>query len=74
VNAQRFTYIFTEDPDPHATPTRFSLVRIDKETGKETGRLHFKDRRPSFQLDPATGVIVAFEDDAFYAMRFGPVP
>jgi hypothetical protein len=50
-----------------------SLVRIDKETGKETGRLWFTDRSPSMRLDPATGVAVVFEDNAFFAMRFAPV-
>ena len=51
----------------------FSLVRIDRETGKETGRLWFTDRSPSFRLDPATGVAVVFEDNAFFALRFSPV-
>jgi len=71
VDADRFTHIFTEDPDPDAKPTRFSLVRIDKETGKETGRLWFADRSPSFRLDPATGVAVVFKDDSLFAVRFG---
>jgi outer membrane protein assembly factor BamB len=71
VDAERFTYIFTEDPEPDAKPTRFSLVRIDKETGKQTGRLWFADRSPSFRLDPATGIAVVFEDDALFAVRFG---
>jgi outer membrane protein assembly factor BamB len=73
VNAERFSHIFTEAADSDAKPTRFSLVRIDKETGKETGRLWFTDRSPSFRLDPATGVAVVFEDNAFFAMRFTPV-
>jgi hypothetical protein len=73
VNAERFSHIFTEAADSDAKPTRFSLVRIDKETGKETGRLWFTDRSPSFRLDPATGVAVVFEDNAFFALRFSPV-
>jgi sugar lactone lactonase YvrE len=73
VDAERFTHIFTEDPDPNAKPTRFSLVRIDKETGKKTGRLWFTDRSPSFRLDRATGVAVVFENDALFAVRFSPV-
>ena len=71
VDADRFMHIFTEDPGSDAKPTRFSLVRIDKETGKQTGRLWFTDRSPSFRLDPATGVAVVFKDDALFAVRFG---
>ena len=73
VNAERFTYVFTENPQSTATSPRFSLVRIDKETGRETGRLRFADRSPSFLVDPATGIVVVLEDDALFAMRFPDV-
>jgi hypothetical protein len=69
-DAERFTFIFTEAPG--ADRQRFALVRIDKETGLETGRLWFADRSPLFRLDPATGIAVVVENDTLVAMRFEP--
>ena len=73
VNAERFTYLFTENSETASTSPRFSLVRIDKETGRETGRLPFAVRSPSFQVDPATGIVVVLDNNALFAMRF-PTP
>ena len=73
VDAEHLTYVFTEDDNPDAKPTKFRLARIDKETGKEVARLHFTDRAPSYRLDPATGLVVVFDDGALFGMRF-PAP
>jgi outer membrane protein assembly factor BamB len=67
VDAKRFTYIFTEVPDAQ---TKFALVRIDKETGRETGRLWLAERSPSFRVDPATGVVVVIENGTLSGARF----
>jgi hypothetical protein len=70
IDAERFTYIFTEAPGGDGQ--RFALVRIDKESGLETGRLWFADRSPLFRLDPVTGIAVVVENDTLVAMRFEP--
>jgi outer membrane protein assembly factor BamB len=70
IDARRFTYVFTESPGQGST--KFALVRIDKETGKETGRLWFAERSPSYRLDPASGIAVVIEDDGLFAIRFPP--
>lgn len=69
-NAARFTYVFTEERGGHEP--RFALVRIDKETGEDTGRLRFRDRSPGFGLDPASGIVVAEHDGVLAAFRFPP--
>ena len=72
VDAERFMFIFTEADAANVSAPKFSLVRIDKETGKETGRLLFTDRSPRFELDPATGIAVVLKDNALLARRFAP--
>ena len=74
VDAEHLTYIFTEDSDPNAKPTKFRLARVDKETGKENARLYFTDRAPSYRLDPASGLVVVFDDGTLFAMRFPKSP
>ena len=70
-SAERFMYVLTEEPG--TDPGRFALVRLDKASGKDTGRLKFADRSPTFRLDPASGVVVAVDDAGLYGLRFTPV-
>jgi outer membrane protein assembly factor BamB len=72
-NVERFIYMFTEQPDSKGQ-TGFSLVRLDKRDGKETGRLWSKDRKPDFSVDPfASRVFVKTGDSEITAYAFGPV-
>lgn len=67
-DAERYMYVFTEDAG--TARDRFALVRLDKDTGKDTGRVKFTDRSPLFRLDPATGVVVAADETRLYGLRF----
>lgn len=53
----RFAYVFTEEAGAH--PDRFALVRLDRTTAADTGRLKFTDRSPSLIVEPATGLVIA---------------
>jgi hypothetical protein len=61
-NARRYAYIFTSAPDATGHEG-FSLVRIDKSTGQEAGRLWIDDRSPKFRLDAITGTVYLLRDD-----------
>jgi outer membrane protein assembly factor BamB len=62
VNARNFAYIFTGEPD-NAGRKGFSLVRVDKRTGVETGRLWMDNRSPDFRLDAISGTAYVVRDD-----------
>ena len=49
--------MFTEEAGAHAD--RFALVRLDRTTAADTGRLKFTDRSPSFIVEAATGLVIA---------------
>jgi outer membrane protein assembly factor BamB len=66
----RFSYIFTEEPGTH--PGRFALVRVDKNTGKDTGRLKFTDRSPTLRVEPLSGIVIVAGEDALHARTFPP--
>ena len=67
-DADQHRYVFTEEPG--TAPARFALVRLDKSTGKDIGRVKFTDRSPLFRLDPATGFVVAADEARLYGLRF----
>ena len=69
-NARRYMYMFTEEPG--GEEARFALVRIDKFTGKDTGRIRFNERAPSFRLDWPTGAVVVEHDGTLAGYRFPP--
>lgn len=56
VNATEFAFIFTSAPDSSGR-RGFSLVRVRKADGRETGRIWVTDRKPEFVLDPATNTV-----------------
>ena len=68
VHAGRFAYVFTESPGQG--PTKFALVRVDKSTGQESGRVWLADRTSKYLLEPVTGVAVVLEDNSLSAVRF----
>ena len=69
-NTERFYYIYFEDRDGDDAH-RFGLVRIDKTTGDETGRLWINQRNPEYLLGPATRSLFYKESDTVIrAVRF----
>jgi hypothetical protein len=65
--------MFTEQPDSTGQ-TGFSLVRLDKRDGRETGRFWSKDRKPNFSIDPfASRLFVKTDDAEIAAYAFAPV-
>jgi outer membrane protein assembly factor BamB len=68
-DADRYRYLFTEAPDA-AGREGFSVVRVDKETGKETGRIWTEDRHPDYVVEPITGTVVMAADRKLTAHRF----
>ena len=71
-SARRYMYVFTEEPGSESA--RFALVRLDKDTGKDTGRLRFNERAPSFRLDWPTGFVVVEHEGVLAGYRFPPQP
>jgi len=71
-SARRYMYMFTEEPG--GEDARFALVRVDKDTGKDTGRIKFNERAPSFRLDWPTGLIVVEHEGMLAGYRFPPTP
>jgi hypothetical protein len=53
--ASRYAYIYTDEPDGERTG--FSLVQIDKASGRPTGRVWLDERRPEYIIDPFTGIV-----------------
>lgn len=68
VDADKYIYVLTEEDG--SAPDRFALVRIDKSTGKDTGRIKFTDRSPTFQLDPVSGIVLYLDKDVLTAFKF----
>ncbi len=61
-DTERFYYIYFEDRDGDEAH-RFGLVRIDKATGDEMGRLWINERDPAYVLDPETQSVFYQEGD-----------
>jgi hypothetical protein len=70
VEAANYAYVYTKAPD--ATGRRgFSLVKLDKRSGEEAGRVWIDERRPEYVIDPVAGIVFVKEDDkVIYAARF----
>lgn len=71
-NADQYLYVFTEESGSRAD--RFVLVRLDKESGKDTGRLRFSDRSPNFRVDPATGDVIVVDGSTIAGLKFPQEP
>jgi hypothetical protein len=61
IEARRYLYILTGAKDLAGT-TGFSVVRLEKATGKEVGRVWVNDRSPDFRLDGASGMLYLIRD------------
>jgi hypothetical protein len=53
-----YAFMYTKAPD-RAGRQGFSLVRVRKADGEETGRVWLGDRSPDYELDAAAGVVYA---------------
>ena len=53
-DSDRYVFMFTERPDQSGRQG-FSIVRIDKASGREQGRLWSEERRPIFSADGRSG-------------------
>jgi hypothetical protein len=60
--AVNYTYTVTKVPDASGREG-FSLLRLDKRTGEEVGRVWMVERRPDFVLDELSRIVFAREDD-----------
>ncbi len=70
IEARRYLHILTGAKDLAGTKG-FSVVRLEKATGKEVGRVWVKERRPDFRIDGATGVLYLIRDRReIAALRF----
>ena len=61
-SSARFAYMFTERPDASGRKG-FSVVRLDKTTGRERGRVWSPERRPSLAADVQAGRLFVKTDD-----------
>ncbi|HXV86726.1 MAG TPA: PQQ-binding-like beta-propeller repeat protein, partial [Gemmatimonadales bacterium] len=68
--ARDYVYMLTSEPDASGR-TGFSLVRVHRADGSETGRVWVDDRSPDMALDPITGtVFLKTSDTQIVALRF----
>jgi putative pyrroloquinoline-quinone binding quinoprotein len=68
--ADSLHFIFTSDKNEPARDG-FTIVRISKRYGRETGRVWVTDRKPRYVLDPVTGtVVLRVGKRALQALRF----
>ena len=70
IEAANYTYVYTKSPG--ATGRRgFSLVKLDKRSGAEAGRVWIDKRRPEYVIDPVAGIVIVKENDReIYAVSF----
>jgi outer membrane protein assembly factor BamB len=70
VTAARYVHMLTGGADSTGQKG-FSVVRLDKVTGKENGRVWVNDRSPEYVLDPASGTVYLLRDKReLVALRF----
>jgi hypothetical protein len=66
-----YSFMYTKAPD-RAGRQGFSLVRVRKADGEETGRVWLDDRSPDYELDALTGVVYARHGNReIVALAFG---
>jgi outer membrane protein assembly factor BamB len=70
-DAEHFRYVLAEMAE--AGSVRSALVRLDKTTGTEAGRVVFDERRPNYVLDSSTGIVIFATDQTLKAARFPTV-
>ncbi len=57
-----FAYVYTKQPDSSGHEG-FSLVKLDKRSGEEVGRVWIDERRPDYVLDWMSGFVFVKEND-----------
>jgi len=71
LSAARYVYMYTEEP--LGERKGFSLVKFNKETGQEEGRVWVDKRRPDYSFDPISGFVFVKENSKeIFALRFPP--
>jgi hypothetical protein len=69
-DAERFFYVFFE-PEKATVGQTFGIVRLDKETGDETGRVWLNVRNPKYLVNDDTQTVFLNDDDrVIRALRF----
>jgi outer membrane protein assembly factor BamB len=69
------SYLYTVTGAPDASGRRgTSLLRLDKNTGRESGRIWFGERFPTFVLDPSTQMVVMVDHQTLRAFHFDGRP
>lgn len=69
VRADRFIYMLTDEPSVIGLEG-ISLVRLDKRSGRDTGRVWFSSRSPTFKVDSRTGIVLVSDGHALTAHTF----
>ncbi len=70
VFAERYVHMLTGKKDASGREG-FSVVRLEKESGAEAGRVWVDDRSPTYALDPASGTVYLQRDEySLEALRF----
>lgn len=70
VNANRYAYIYTGQTVEGGSG--FDLVRFDKVTGAEKGRVRLGDRKPQYVVEPVSGTVVTVVGRELIATRYPP--
>jgi hypothetical protein len=65
-----FLYVLTSEPHFKSGRKGTSLARLEKQTGREAGRVWFTERSPAFAVDGASGIVVVAEDDTIRTTTF----
>ena len=69
-NANRYAYIYTGQTLEGGDG--FDLVRFDKASGTEKGRVRLADRRPTYIVEPVSGTVVSVVGKELVAYRYPP--
>ena len=72
--AERFLYLYSEQAGD-AQGKEFHLVQLDKESGKETGRLKLKERNPTYVVSPnSSSLFLKTSEQQITAFQLGASP
>ena len=70
LSARRYVHILTGAKDSAGTKG-FSVVRLDKTSGEEVGRVWVNERSPDYVVDGAAGLLYLLRDErTVEALRF----
>jgi outer membrane protein assembly factor BamB len=73
-NWANFAYAYTKQPDSSGREG-FSLVRLDKRSGEEIGRVWIEKRRADYVIDRLSGIVFVKEsNEEIFAVKFKDTP